>query len=122
MRLYSFQDQQAVDAINQLKDDDCLFADLSKSHIFKTSQDNKMMFEAYRWMGEKLAQKTGVYIDTSYGELPPLPLWAWYKTDGKNEEPSNEYEMTNWGRLTFPVKRPIFLRWKYRMNWCCCLI
>ncbi len=109
MRLYSFQDQQAVDAINKLKDDDCLFADLSKSHLFKISQDNKMMFEAYRWMGEKLAQKTGGYIDTDCGKLPPLPWWAWYKVDGKNEEPSSEYEMTNWGRLDIPCVKTYLL-------------
>ena len=99
MRLYSFQDQQAVDAINALGDKTMMFSDYSKSHLYSNKGVNQeMIFEAYRWMAEKLAQKTNIYMDTEHGKIPPLPWWAWYKVDGKCEEPSNEYEMTTWGR------------------------
>ena len=99
MRLYSFQDQQAVDAINSLGDNTMMFSDYSKSHLYNNGGVNQnMIFEAYRWMAEKLAQKTDIYMDTEHGKIPPLPWWAWYKVDGKCEEPSEEYEMTTWGR------------------------
>ncbi|MBQ9301668.1 DUF3841 domain-containing protein [Butyrivibrio sp.] len=99
MRLYSFQDQQAVDAINALGDDTMMFSDYSKSHLYNNGGVNQeIIFEAYRWMAEKLAQKTDIYMDTEHGKIPPLPWWAWYKVDGKCEEPFDEYEMTTWGR------------------------
>ena len=99
MRLYSFQDQQAVDAINALGDNTVLFTDFSKSHLYNNGGANqKIIFEAYRWMAEKLANKTDIYMDTDYGKIPPLPWWAWYKVDGRCEEPSADYEMTSWGR------------------------
>ncbi len=99
MRLYSFQDQQAVDTINALSDDAMMFSDYSKSHLYNNGGANQeIAFEAYRWMAEKLAQKTDIYIDTEHGKIPPLPWWAWYKVDGKCEEPSDDYEMTTWGR------------------------
>ena len=41
MRLYSFQDQQAVDAINALGDDAMMFSDYSKSHLYNNGGANQ---------------------------------------------------------------------------------
>ena len=110
MRLYSFQDQQAVDAINELGDNTVLFTDFSKSHLYNNGGDNqKILFEAYRWMAEKLANKTDIYMDTDYGKIPPLPWWAWYKVDGKCEEPTADYEMTSWGREDLAIVKTYLL-------------
>ncbi|MBO6241960.1 MAG: DUF3841 domain-containing protein [Butyrivibrio sp.] len=110
MRLYSFQDQQAVDAINALDDDTYMFTDFSKSHLYRSVRDQQTLFEAYRWMAEKLAQKTDIYIETEqHGKIPPLPWWAWYKVDGKCEEPSTEYEMTSWGKQDFSKEKTYLL-------------
>ena len=71
MRLYSFQDQQAVDAINALGNDTMMFSDYNKSHLYNNGGVNQeLIFEAYRWMAEKLAQKTDIYMDTEHGKIP----------------------------------------------------
>lgn len=102
MRLYSFQDEQAVKAIENLDDDSFMYSDFGKSHLYLNGGPNKeIMFEAYRWMAEKLAAKTGILMDSKVGEIPPMPWWAWYKVDGENREPDPDYEMTSWGREDF---------------------
>ncbi len=102
MILYSFQDERAVKAIEELSDDEYLFSDFGKSHLHLNGDPNKeIMFEAYRWMAEKLAAKTDIYMDSKVGKVPPMPWWAWYKVDGENRDPDPDYEMTSWGREDF---------------------
>ena len=103
MRVYTFQTKELL---NAFEDRNYLFVELAQTNCYKHGNH---FYDAYLWMGRKLAEKTGLWltdvfdipdvardedgkgIDEEGERLPLLPFWGWYMVDGECKKPDEEY-------------------------------
>ena len=109
MTIYTFQPQSLVEAVNEKG---FVIVEIDKTNIYRQLQagGNQQAYDAYYWMAGKLAQKTGLWLKSFYGDgldapkdadgdylddngekIPVLPFWGWYMTDGKCCRPDSGY-------------------------------
>lgn len=100
MLLYTFQDETITKQIENMNNNEALWVDFQKTNLYKQANGNlgmiEQQFTAYKYMADKLAEKTGIKATLKGKNISPLPWWAWYKVDGKEQKPSMEYSMGGW--------------------------
>lgn len=111
MKIYSFQNEEVIRELDKLEDDGMLFVDFQKTNLYKNNdqEETERMFLAYKFMADKLGEKTGICPEINGQKVPPLPWWGWYLVDGKNQKPSKDYNMSSWGSAPFRSPKKAYL-------------
>jgi len=91
MVLYTIQSEEVV---NKLMNEGSVHCEVNKSEYYN---EDEHFNKGYRWMSKKLTEKVG------YKKGIYLPLWAWFKYNGK--EGYDPYEFDNKsGKKYFVIK------------------